>query len=243
MADLSGRLRFRMTALAASAIFVVAACTGSSSPPPGGTPAGGTQGPSGTGPTETGAASIGGQVNVWTAWGGDELKAYQEVLAPFIAESGIQVNLLTIRDQDLQLSNNVEAGTSLPDIANPPNPQRYEDWATRGIMKPLEDFIDMEAYLADTAPGLLFEDPNYGFIGGKHYLMMVKSQVKGLIWYNPKVYTGAAPATWDELNAIQPPEGTSLWCAAFESGGLAGIRRPGQHRHAPVRCPGLRRLV
>jgi alpha-glucoside transport system substrate-binding protein len=129
---------------------------------------------------------------------------------------------LTIRDQDLQLSNNVEAGTSLPDIANPPNPQRYEDWATRGIMKPLEDFIDMEAYLADTAPGLLFEDPNYGFIGGKHYLMMVKSQVKGLIWYNPKVYTGAAPATWDELNAIQPPEGTSLWCAAFESGDASG---------------------
>jgi alpha-glucoside transport system substrate-binding protein len=36
------------------------------------------------------------------------------------------------------------------------------------------------------------------------------------------VYTGAAPATWDELNAITPPAGTSLWCAAFESGDASG---------------------
>lgn len=219
MADLSGRPRFRLAALAASVVLVVAACSGptTSQPPAATTTPGGT-----TGPAPTGGGQLGGQVNIWTAWGGAELTAFQAVLKPFIDETGIQVNLLTIRDQDLQLSNNVAAGTSLPDIANPPNPQRYAEWAQKGIMKPLEDFLEMEDYLANTVPGLLLKDPNYGFIDSKHYLLMVKSQLKGLIWYNPKVYTGAAPATWEELNAIQPPADTSLWCAAFESGDASG---------------------
>jgi hypothetical protein len=166
---------------------------------------------------------IGGQLNVWTAWGGTELSGFQAVLQPFIDSTGIQVNLLTIRDQDLQLSNNVAAGTSLPDIANPPNPQRYEEWATQGIMKPLEDFIDMDAYLANTLPGLLLEDKNYGFIGDKHYLLMVKSQLKGLVWYNPRVYTGDAPETWDDMLAVETPSSdTKLFCATFESGDASG---------------------
>jgi alpha-glucoside transport system substrate-binding protein len=198
----------RPTALALAVVLAIGACA-----------------PGATTTTSPGAApsgQVGGQVNVWTAWGGPELAAFQAVLKPFIDKTGIQVNLLTIRDQDLQLSNNVAAGTSLPDIANPPNPQRYTEWAQKGIMKPLEDFLEMEPYMANTVPGLLLEDKNYGFIDGKHYLLMVKSQVKGLIWYNPKVYTDEAPATWDDLNAVQPPSGTSLWCAAFESGDASG---------------------
>jgi alpha-glucoside transport system substrate-binding protein len=169
------------------------------------------------------SGEIGGQVNVWTAWGGQELKAYQEVLKPFTDSTKIQVNLLTIRDQDTQLNNNVLAGTSLPDVANPPNPQRYQEWADKKIMKPLEDFIDMTTYTANTLPGLLLQDKNYGFISGKHYFAIVKSQVKGLVWYNPKVFTGTAPATWDEMIGVKPPSGdTKLFCAAFESGEASG---------------------
>lgn len=219
MADLSAG-RARVAALAATVVLIVSACAPSATQPPGGSPTGAT---SPGGPTPTGGGQVGGQVNVWTAWGGAELKAFQAVLDPFIQRTGIQVNLTTIRDQDTQLANNVEAGTSLPDIGNPPNPIRYEDWAQKGIMKPLEDFIeDMDGYMENTIPGLLLEDKNYGFMGDKHYFLMVKSQVKGLIWYNPKVYTGEAPATWDALNAVQPPAGTSLWCAAFESGADSG---------------------
>ena len=210
--------RSRPAALLAAAVFAAAACTSPASQAPGGTTPAGSQ-PAGTG----GGGQIGGQVNVWTAWGGKELEGFQKVLEPFQTQTGIQVNLLTIRDQDLQLSNNVAAGTSLPDIANPPNPQRYTEWAQKGIMKPLEDFIDMTAYKASTLPGLLLEDKNYGFVDGKHYLMMVKSQLKGLIWYNPKVYTGTAPATWADLvGAATPGADTKVFCAAFESGDASG---------------------
>jgi alpha-glucoside transport system substrate-binding protein len=80
----------------------------------------------------------------------------------------------------------------------------------------------MDAYLANTLPGLLLEDKNYGFIDGKHYLLMVKSQLKGLLWYNTQVYTGDAPETWDDLLAIPPAPATNLFCAAFESGDASG---------------------
>jgi len=218
MAQLSGSsLRSRAAALAAGVVLVVAGCTGGTTT----SNAPGTPGTGASGPPASGG-QIGGQVNVWTAWGGKELSDYQKVLEPFQAQTGIQVNLLTIRDQDTQLSNNVEAKTSLPDIANPPNPQRYADWAQKGIMKPLEDFLDMTSYKANTLPGLLLDDPNYGSINGKHYFEIVKSQVKGLMWYNPKVFTATAPATWDDLLKVQPPSGTQLFCAAFESGEASG---------------------
>ena len=223
MAERSGWTRSRLVALAAGAIIVVAACSGGEATT---APSAATAAPGESQPAASsdggGGGQLGGQLNVWTAWGGQELTAFQAVLQPFIDESGIQVNLLTIRDQDLQLSNNVAAGTSLPDIANPPNPQRYEEWATSGIMKPLEDFLDMDAYTASTLPGLLLEDKNYGFIDGKHYLLMVKSQLKGLLWYNTQVYTGEAPETWDDLLAIPPAPATNLFCAAFESGDASG---------------------
>src|SRR2546421_8937446 len=53
---------------------------------------------------------------------------------------------------------------------------------------------------------------------------MVKTQVKGLFWYNKKVFTGTAPKTFDELLAINPSQykAQKLFCAGFESGGDSG---------------------
>jgi alpha-glucoside transport system substrate-binding protein len=212
--------RSRPAIVLASIALIVAACGGSTTTS---APAATAGGPAGSGAAASGGTGqIGGELSVWTAWGGQELTGFQAVLKPFTEQTGIKVNLLTIRDQDTQLSNNVAASLPLPDIANPPNPSRYVEWATKGIMKPLEDFLDMNAYTASTLPGLLAQDPNYGFIGGKHYLEMVKSQLKGLIWYNPKTFTGTPPATWDDMLAVQPPSGTNLFCAAFESGAASG---------------------
>lgn len=206
----------KAAAFLASAALLFAACGGGTSSAPT------SQEPGASTPAESGG-QIGGSVSVWTAWGGTELTAFQAVLEPFRASSGIQINLTTIRDTDTQLSNNVAAGTTLPDIGGPPLPSRYADWASKGIIKPLEDYLDdMDAYLANTLPGLLLEDPNYGFIDGKRYLLMVKSQLKGLIWYNPKVYTGDAPATWDDMVGVSTSGDTAPFCAAFESGEASG---------------------
>jgi alpha-glucoside transport system substrate-binding protein len=178
----------------------------------------------------TGGASS-TDVTQWVAWGGAELAAYRDVLKPFEASTGIKVHLTTNRDSNNQIANGIAAGTDLPDLApGPSDPNQLKTWVSKGSLKPLENFLDMSAYTANTYPALTTppsgqtDDLYIGIIGGKHYLMMIKTQVKGLFWYNKKVFTGTAPKTFDELLAINPSQygAQKLFCAAFESGTASG---------------------
>jgi alpha-glucoside transport system substrate-binding protein len=213
MAEVLGRLSSKALALGLGTLFLVAACGG-------GTSGGGGN----SSPTD---------VTVWTAWGGAELKAFKDVLAPFTAKTGIKVHLTTNRDSTTQIANGIAAGTDLPDIApGPTDPTQIKDWVTKGALKPIETALgsSFSDYMANTYPALTTppggsgDDPYIGVIGGKHYEMMVKTQVKGLIWYNKKIFTGQAPATFDDLLAIDPSKygAKSLFCAGFESGAASG---------------------
>ena len=169
-------------------------------------------------------------VTVWSAWGGNELKAYQDVLKPFESSTGIKVHLTTVRDAN-QLAINVDAGTSLPDIAPGPSVDKVKAWVDKGTLKSVETALGDKFgdYIANTYPALTTtsgsSDNLYiGIVGGKHYELMVKTQVKGLFWYNKKVFTGTAPKTFDELLAISPSQygAQKLFCAGLESGGASG---------------------
>jgi len=169
-------------------------------------------------------------VTVWSAWGGNELKAYQDVLKPFESSTGIKVHLTTVRDAN-QLAINVDAGTSLPDIAPGPSVDKVKAWVEKGTLKSVETALGDKFgdYIANTYPALTTtsgsSDNLYiGIVGGKHYELMVKTQVKGLFWYNKKVFTGTAPKTFDELLAINPSQygAQKLFCAGLESGGASG---------------------
>ena len=183
---------------------------------------------SGGGQTQ-GASST--DVTVWSAWGGQELKAYQDVLKPFQDQTGIKVHLTTVRDAN-QLAINVDAGTSLPDIAPGPSVDKVKDWVSKGVMKPVETALgdQFSKYISDTYPALTTppsgqsDDLYIGVVAGKHYELMVKTQVKGLFWYNKKVFTGQAPKSFDDLLAINPSQygAKSLFCAGFESGDASG---------------------
>src|SRR5258708_33995780 len=54
--------------------------------------------------------------------------------------------------------------------------------------------------------------------------MMVKTQGKGLFWYNKEVFPGPPPTTVDQMLAINPSQygAQKLFCAAFESGTASG---------------------
>ena len=86
------------------------------------------------------------------------------------------------------------------------------------------DYISNTYQALTTPPGGATDDPYIGVIGGKHYELMVKTQVKGLLWYNKKVFTGQAPKTFDDLLAINPSQynAKNLFCAGFESGAASG---------------------
>jgi alpha-glucoside transport system substrate-binding protein len=212
MAEVLAKLSSRAIALGLGALLLAAACT------------------SGSG-NNTQSAS---DVTVWTAWGGAELKAFQDVLKPFEQQSGIKVHVTTNRDSTTQIANGIAAGTDLPDIAPATSdPVQLKDWVSKGVIKPVETALgdQMSAYLANTYPGLVNppagatgDYPYIGILGGKHYYLMIKFQVKGLFWYNKKVFTGTAPKTFSDLLAIDPTQygAQKLFCAAVESGAASG---------------------
>ena len=214
MPEVLARRSSRVVALGLGALFVLAACGG------GGSNNGANSGSS-------------TDVTVWTAWGGAELKAFQDVLKPFEATSGVKVHLTTNRDSTNQIANGISAGTDLPDIApGPTDPNQVKDWVSKGALKPIETALgdQFQSYISNTypalttAPGGASDDLYIGIVGSKHYEMMVKTQVKGLIWYNKKVFTGQAPTSFDQLLAISPSQygAQKLFCAGFESGAASG---------------------
>jgi alpha-glucoside transport system substrate-binding protein len=181
--------------------------------------------------TNTSSSASSTDVTQWVAWGGAELAAYRDVLKPFEASTGIKVHITTNRDSNTQIANGIDAGTDLPDLApSTTDPVQLKTWVTKGALKPLENFLDMSAYTSGTYPALTTppagqtDDPYIGVIGGKHYMLMIKTQVKGLFWYNKKVFTGTAPATFDDLLAINPSQygAQKLFCAGLESGAASG---------------------
>gem|GEM_PF-1964061 len=212
MAGLSAVLRLRTIAIAVGAILLAGCSTG--------------------GGTTTGNSST--DVSIWVAWGGAELKSFRDVLAPFEKSSGIKVHITTNRDSTTQIANGIESGTELPDIApSTTDPIQLKSWVSKNKIQPLETYMEgaMAPYLANTypalvnAPGGAADDPYIGILGSKHYMMMIKTQVKGLFWYNKKVFTGTAPKTFDELLAINPSQysgAQKLFCAAVESGAASG---------------------
>ena len=212
MIDSKIRRAWHVVALCLTALLIVSACQQT-----GGTP-------SGTGGA-TGGATTGGTITLWTAWGGQELKTFRDVLKPFTDRTKIDVRITTVRDV-AQLAINVEAGTTLPDIAGPPTPDKIKDWASKGIMKPLESFLDMAAYTKDTYSALTTcassDCIGIGVVGGKHYQLFVKTQVKGLFWYNAKVFKGDPPKTWDDLLKVPVSGNQKRFCVGLESGDASG---------------------
>ena len=215
MAEVLARLSSQAKALGLGTLLLVVACS------------------TGGGGTSGGGAST-TDVTVWTAWGGDELKAFRDVLKPFQDSTGIKVHLTTNRDSTNQIANGIAAGTDLPDVApGPTDPNLVKSWISKGALKPMETILGdkFNDYISNTYPALTTpaagqsDNPYILVVGGKHYALMVKTQVKGLFWYNKKVFTGTAPKTFDELLGLNPSQfggAKNLFCAGFESGAASG---------------------
>jgi alpha-glucoside transport system substrate-binding protein len=164
-----------------------------------------------------GGGQIGGTVSVIGTWGGSEQESFEAMVAPFEAASGVDVQYTGTRDINLILSTGVASGI-LPDVAGLPGPGQMREWFTAGALKPLDDVLDTATYTADTAPALV----ELGSVDGKIAGVFIKAAVKGLIWFNPNVYTGGEPATWDALGATPPAPAANLWCIGLESGAASG---------------------
>ena len=201
-----------------AAAVVVAACSSggaTTAPSTGGESAAPTSAGESAAPTEGG--QLGGTVTVIGTWGGSEQESFLAMVAPFEAATGIDVQYTGTRDITLVLSTGVASGI-LPDVAGLPNPGSMVEWANAGALRPLDDVLDVATYTAETAPALV----ELGTVDGKITGVFIKAAVKGLIWYNPAVYTGGEPATWDALQATAAAPAGNLWCIGLESGAASG---------------------
>jgi len=216
----SSAKRRRLVAGLVASILVVGACTsgGAATSAPAATAAP-TTGTESAAPTE-GGGQIGGSVSVIGTWGGAEQDAFLAMVKPFEDATGIKVEYTGTRDLNAVLTTGVASGI-LPDLAGLPGPGQMREFATRGALKPLDDVLDIEAYKSETSPGFV----DLGTVDGKVAGVFIKAAVKGLIWYNPKVYTGGVPTSWDDLGTkagAAATGDTKPWCVGLESGAASG---------------------
>ncbi len=212
-----GRWRRVIGSLAVVSLIAAACNTGTASSPPAsadGSPAA-SSGPASASPTDGG--QLGGTVTVIGTWGGSEQESFLAMVEPFETATGVDVQYTGTRDINTVLATGVASGI-LPDVAGLPGPGQLIDWAKAGAIKPLDDVLDIATYKADTAPALV----ELGTVDGKVSGVFIKAAVKGLIWYNPAVYTGGEPASWDALQALAPAPASNLWCIGLESGAASG---------------------
>lgn len=210
--------RSRPVAAIAALVLIAAACTSTGTAAPGSSGGGGAPGGTLSVPS---FGNIGGTVNVLAVWAGDtdpttEGYAFRQVLAPFLAATGITLKLTTTRDVNASITAGLASG-NVPDIAAFPNPGKVIELATAGNIKPLDGLFNADAYRADTSAAAALE------VNGKQYAEFFKGSIKGLIWYDPKVYKGGAPTSWDDLNAkattaLGSLSGTKQWCIGLQSG-------------------------
>ena len=163
---------------------------------------------------------IGGTVNVVGSWEGAEEEAFLAVVAPFEQRTGVSVRYVGTRDLSGLIWEGIARGEP-PDVAGLPGPGPMKDFADVGALVDLGGVLDIAQYKADTVPAFV----ELGTIDGKLVGVFIKTTLKGLIWYNPRMYTLDVPHTWDEmveLGEVASRSDTNVWCIALSSGATSG---------------------
>jgi alpha-glucoside transport system substrate-binding protein len=220
------------TAIAVLAI-ITAACSGSATPTPAASAA--------ASPAESAAASTaaspsaaasaaasaaggsltGQSVTVIGTWGGTEQDAFMAMVKPWETQTGATVKYTGTRDLNTVLTTGVASGV-LPDLAGLPGPGQMNEWASS--LTDLSTVLDVNTYKSETAAPLV----DLGTVSGKMVGVFIKTSIKGLIWYDPKLVgdlSTSAPATWDALQALitaNKSKAASPWCLGIESGAASG---------------------
>src|SRR5674476_1382372 len=109
---------------AAGLSLVLAACSG-----------GGNGNDAGDGDVSDGTAG-GGSVSVLVVWGGEELKSFEAMVAPFEEATGTEVKIESTRDVNAVLTTRLAWGNP-PDVAGLPGPGPMAEFARLGDLKPL----------------------------------------------------------------------------------------------------------
>ena len=162
----------------------------------------------------------GGTVRVVGVWGGAERESFFAMVKPFEERTGIKVEYTGTRDLNALLWRGI-ARKELPDVAGIPGPGQMAEFAQVGALRDLTGVVDVARYKAETVPAFV----DLGTVDGKLVGVFIRANVKGLMWFNPKVYALGPASTYEELlrKANQAARGqTKRWCIGLESGEASG---------------------
>ena len=165
----------------------------------------------------------GGTVHILGVWSGSELESFNAVLKPFEDRTGINVVFEASRDEDAILTTRVAAGDP-PELAAAPSPALLTRFAQQGKVVPLDNVIDVNRLKSEYAKSWI----DLGTVNGKLVQVFSWAALKGLVWYDPKVFAAKGykvPKTWEELVTLQSKmkqDGTAPWCMGVESGAASG---------------------
>jgi alpha-glucoside transport system substrate-binding protein len=163
---------------------------------------------------------IGGTVKVIGSWSGTEQEAFMAMVRPYEQQYGVTVQYTGTRDLNGVLWESVAKGRP-PDVAGLPGPGQMAEFARFGALKDLTRVIDTAAYKQQTVPTFI----DLGTVDDKLVGVFIKATLKGLIWYNPKVFTVGDPTTWQDLQIAAGRSrrpGQSIWCNGLESAATSG---------------------
>jgi len=169
------------------------------------------------------AAKIGGTVSVLGTWGGSELDSFRAMVKPFEDRTGAHVEFQGTRDLSAVLQTRVQGGNP-PDVAALPNPGALPSLARSHALKPLGHVLDM-VQLSREYPATWLD---IGRVGGEPYAIVVKTALKGLVWYDPKALSAEdirPPSIWADLLALTDRlagRGKTAWCLGLGSGAASG---------------------
>ncbi len=162
-------------------------------------------------------------ISFLTVWSGeDELPNWENMVAPFVEETGCTIEVESTRDIVPVLTTRVEAGNP-PDIAGVPSFGAIRTFLEEGDVVPLDylDMTRMQEQFGETWIELgTYNDTLYG--------IFPRASLKSLIWYSPPAFEAAGytvPQTWDELLALCEQiaeDGAACFSIGLESGAASG---------------------
>jgi alpha-glucoside transport system substrate-binding protein len=204
--------RRRLLALLAVFLMVAAAACGDDD--------GGGDGAATT--ADGGGSAEGDTVTIFGAFIDSEAEAFEEALAPFEDETGIDVQYEGTGDFTELVRLRAE-GDDLADILVFPNPGLMTEFVTDGHV------LELSGAALEAFEGNYNEDwQTFGSVDGAPHGMFVKAAPKSLVWYPIPEFEDAGyeiPTTWDELVALSQQiadDGNTPWCIGMEDGESTG---------------------
>lgn len=142
-----------------------------------------------------------GSVSILGNFGGEEADGFLASLEEFEKKSKITINYTP--DQDFATTIQQRAGSGdAPDIALFPQPGGLFDLARKGLIVPIDVFLDYDSLDSTLIPGFLDSTR----LQGRVYAAPMRMACKSLVWYPKKPYTDGGyseePKTMQELLQI-----------------------------------------